>query len=360
LWGKSPDPRLQWELRISAITGETAPSIELPVHPVIGLRFSPDGRWIAAAVTHSRSSATETPDELVIVPVDGNPAAVTRFSLPQIIIAGLGSPGIYWSMTSEYIALDTRFNATVVRVSDGRQCVIPQHAWHVGGFIDNQNLIIADYDRPGNPRSFTINSSSISVYRSDCALVASWNFRGRIDVIEAYAPTGIAGVDPDESEVRVITAETGALLKRLPFISGGLTSLRFGAKGEVLCVGGYPASGELACYSATYGSKVARHPTIKGGAPFDVSIDNTMVLASEGVEHYNPFTERTRDEWKAWVVWDFRSGRDVARLKYRTQRTGRSVGKKEEKIPFASAISPDGRRFAIAGEDVVQLYEIPR
>jgi hypothetical protein len=53
-----------------------------------------------------------------------------------------------------------------------------------------------------------------------------------------------------------------------------------------------------------------------------------------------------------WVIWDYRTGRELARLGYKKARHG---------FAFSPAVvSPDGRRVAIGGGDVLHLYEVSR
>lgn len=354
---RTPEAQLRWSQRLSALSGETAAPTQRPIHTVEALRFSPDGRWIAAAVGHSTELAPGKPDELVILGADGDAKRAVVFPLSNPVVASEASPAIYWGPSSDHILVPTRGGGTIIRAADGATCEI-RDVWLVGGFVDAAHVIGATHVSPARAGSYTINRTAVSVFGLDCRLASEWQFRGRIDWIEAYSPRRIAALLPDQSNARIVGAETGDLLTRLPEFSGG-AYLRFGALGKAVCVGCYPATGPFACYSATTGQEIARHKSLKGGAPFDVSLDGSLVLASDGVLHYNAFTERTRDEWKRWVVWDFLSGRDVAVLKYRTQRR-RSTDRKTDEVPFAAAISPDGRFFAIGGDDQVFLYAIPR
>ena len=65
---------------------------------------------------------------------------------------------------------------------------------------------------------------------------------------------------------------------------------------------------------------------------------------------YNPMAGNGRRGFDYWTVWDYRSGRELGRLKYRPQRHGYAVS--------PGAVSPDGRRFAVAARGVLRMYEI--
>jgi hypothetical protein len=317
------------------------------------LSFSPDGKWIAAVGER----------EVNIISVDGITARNRVIRLFKRTATTIGDPGVRWAAGSQYLAIHVvrsegtlEGGAIIIRVSTERQCEIPQEVRELGGFFTDRQIVVSRSLHP--TKGYTVNSSPVSVYNVECGLETTWDFRGRIDYLEGLAPLGIAALIPDQSEVRIVNPITGEEKHRFRIIVGS-GSLHFGNLGTVLCAGRYPSMGPLVCYDVRSAKLIGRHPNILGGSPLDVSLNDMIVLASDGSSYGSAFTKRRGNTLKAWVVWDVRTGRDLVRLKYRTQRRSASPAFSFE-IPFASAISPDGRSFAIAGDGALSLYAIPR
>jgi hypothetical protein len=217
-------------------------------------------------------------------------------------------------------------------------------------------VIVARMVSPKDAMHYLVNSSPASVYDTLCKLETTWDFRGRIDYLDPDATRGAVAMIPDRSDVRIVNAFTGALLGRFTMPLGS-TVLHFGANGAALCVG-RSLQGAFECYDTRSGQLIAPHPEVMGGVPFDVSRNSTIVLLTDGAERTNPFTETGRAVYHAWVLWDFQTRRELGRLKCRMQKP--FPGPKGYQNLFASAIAPDGKSFAIAGDGVVEMYDIPR
>jgi hypothetical protein len=59
---------------------------------------------------------------------------------------------------------------------------------------------------------------------------------------------------------------------------------------------------------------------------------------------------KERHGFRNWIVWDYRAGRELARLKYQAQRHAYAVS------PVAMA--PDGKRFAVGVRGAIRVYEL--
>jgi hypothetical protein len=156
----------------------------------------------------------------------------------------------------------------IIRSVGGQQCKIPQEVRELGGFSDVGRIVVSRMVLP--TKGFTVNLSPVSIYDTECNLQTAWYFRGRIGYLEGFAPLGIAAVVPDQAEIRIVNPLTGQEYQRFQLLLGAV-SLHFGASGTLLCAGTYPSLGQLVCYDVHSAKVIARHPSIQGGSPFDVS-----------------------------------------------------------------------------------------
>lgn len=334
-----PQPRMIWELKLADEHGLQ--------HDVQGLRFSWDGKWIAAVVAHLRTEESAAND-LVIVPVGGEAADVRRVTIKEELLSTPQHPGIHWSPGGEYLALETKhFSTILLRVVDKHRCELPRTTVF-GGFVGPDRVIAADWELPKDPAYLPATFSTMTTYGADCQRIESARWRGQIRAIEPYAPGGLLAVNPEQSDIRVLWLAKTAEVGRLPESSGSV--LRFGEKGKVLCKGYMPGHGVLACWDLATGGRVA-HPELVGGAPMDVSSESSVVVATESDAQRDLMSDTTRWRMLHWIVWDYRSGRELARLPYKRARHGYEAS--------PAAISPDGRRVAIGAGDLLRLYEIP-
>ncbi len=336
-------PRLVWELKLAAIAREPAQAAQ----DIVGLRFSPDGKWIAAVTSRITSEGDRR--EVVLVGNTGEPAGVKRIPVTHEVLSTAERAGVYWSPDSDYLAIETKmFSTTIVNVESGAGCDLPRTTVF-GGFAGPQLAIAADWEPPTDPASLPIDSSSVTIYGADCSVKQSWKVRGHVRDLEPSAASGMIALSPEQADVRLISREGPAEVAEVPERAGAM--LRFGEKGTVLCKADYGARGSLVCYEIKSGERFA-HPDVIGGAPFDVSLESSIVLALQGTYSYEPFTGTDRRGFQSWIVWDYRTGRELGRLKYAGQRHGYAVS--------PSAIAPDGQHFVIAARGRLRMYEVER
>jgi hypothetical protein len=335
----SSEVRLVWKLNI-ADAG--------PPHDVQALRFSWDGKWIAAVAPHLRTTNTPAND-LLIVPVTGEVAGVQRFTIEQELLSTPLHVGIHWSPSGDYLAAETKhFSAILLRLADGARCELPRTTVF-GGFVGQDRVIAADWELPSDPAFIPATTSTLTIYDTACRRVRSWRIQGQVRDIESYAPAGVMALNVEQSGVRVVAVDGGDAVGRLPESIGSM--LRFGEKGRVLCRASPPGGGFLACWDFRSGERMA-HPEVEGGAPMDVSGERSVVVATNSAYSLSPFEVTGRRGLLGWVIWDYRTGRELARLGYKKARHGYAFS--------PAAVSPDGRHVAIGGGDVLHLYEISR
>jgi hypothetical protein len=334
----SSEVRLVWKLNIA---DAGAP------HDMQALRFSWDGKWIAAVAPHLRT--TDTPaNDLLIVPVTGEAAGVRRFTIKEELLSTPQHVGIHWSPLGDYLAAETKhFSAILLRLADGARCELPRTTVF-GGFVGQDRVVAADWELPNDPAFLPATTSTLTIYDTACRRVQSWKVQGQVRDIEPYAPAGVMALNVEQSGVRVVAVDGGDA-GRLPESIGSM--LRFGEKGRVLCRASPPGGGFLACWDLRTGGRTV-HPELDGGSPMDVSIERCVVVATKSEYSYNPLQGTGRRGLSGWVVWDCRTGRELARLGYKRARHGYAFS--------PAAVSPDARHVAIGDGDVLRLYEISR
>jgi hypothetical protein len=337
-------PKLAWDLKLAAVASEPSRAGQ----DIRSMRFSPDGKWIAAVT--SRITTEGTRNEILLIPGNGNAAGVKRFPVNREILSTPERAGVHWSPESDYLAIETKmFSTTIMQVSGEGRCDLPRTTVF-GGFVGPQLVIAADWEAPSDPASLPIDSSTLTLYGIDCSVKQTWKVLGHIRDVEPSALTGVVALSPEQSDIRLVAAraDAGAEVAHVSERSGSM--LRFGEKGSVLCKADYGARGTLVCHDLKTGGRFV-HPEVVGGAPFDVSLESSVVLALEGSYEYDPLTGADHRGFSRWIVWDYRTGRDLGRLGYRGQRHSYAVS--------PAAIAPDGKRFVIGAKGELRMYDIP-
>jgi hypothetical protein len=332
--------RMEWELSVAPLTANP----ERGAPDLLALRFSPDGEWIAAL--SSRITAEGDRTELLLVPSSGDASKARRLQIRGQPLSTPVHTGVHWSPSGEHIAVETtNFSTAILRVSDGSRCELPRTTVF-GGFIAPDKVIAADWEAPGDPASIPADFSTLTVYGIDCVRQKAWRVAGQVREIEASARTGLIALRPEPTGIRILDG-TGA--ERGHVSAGSGSMLRFGEKGGVLCKADYPAHGSLACYDLGTGREFS-HPYVIGGAPFDVSLDVSIVVATHGTSSYNLLSGKDSGGLSHWVVWNYRTGQEIGRLRYRKQRHAYAYS--------PSAVAPDGRRFVLGAGGTLRMYEI--
>jgi hypothetical protein len=337
---KEAGPRLVWELKLASLVGDP----ERGAPDVLAVRFSPDGEWIAALTARITTEGDRT--ELLLIPASGDMAKVRRLAIRGEPLTTPVHSGIHWSPSGAYLAVETKnFSASIIQVSDGGRCELPR-ATVFGGFIGADLAIAADWDLPKDPLSIPADSSRLTLYGADCVRRESWKVPGQVREVETSPRSQTIALNPEQSEIRIVGLG-GREVGVVPRSTGSM--LRFGEKGSVLCKADYPARGSLACYELATGQRFG-HPLVVGGAPFDVSLDSSIVVATDGTSLYNVLAATGSHGLSHWVVWNYRTGEEIARYRYKGQRHAYAFS--------PCAVTPDGRRFLLAGT-TLRMYQIP-
>lgn len=323
-----------WELRISEIGGES-PSQSGADSCVFDVRFSPDGRRIAAVVGPSSS------DEFLLVFDLVDPRkSKKRFDVnPELWADPLKNGfGLLWSPSGQEIILD----GTQVRLSDETQRHLLVHPPHF--FIHPDQLITED-GMPGLPGGLVLD---VSVERG---LVAVCPSHGR-----------------DTCYVSVVDISRGATVRELEQGKSGFScqdaSVRFADSGRVICG---TRSGlfysTVKCWEIDTGKEIA---SVKGGGGWTkietarrarrIVISDYTTLG-DWIGHWSPFGEGPAARPKR-MIWDLGSGKKIASWKSKSQHVLIDGRPKPATQAYRFAISPDGEHLVEGGAGVLSLNRI--
>ncbi len=332
--------RMMWELNVAPLTAN--PDRGAP--DLLALRFSPDGESIAVLTSRITTEGDRT--ELLLVPSNGDASKARRLQIRGQPLTTPLHTGVHWSPSGEYIAVETtNFSTAILRLPEGTRCELPRTTVF-GGFIAPDKVIAADWDAPKDPASIPADFSTLTIYGVDCTRQKAWRVPGVVREIEISARTGQIAFRPEATDILILDA-AGAARGRVSAGSGSM--LRFGEKGGALCKADYPAHGSLACYDLTTGRQFS-HPYIIGGAPFDVSLDSSIVVATHGTASPNLLSGQESAGLSHWVVWNYRTGEEIGRLRYKKQRHSYAFS--------PTAVAPGGHRFVLAVGGTLRMYEI--
>ena len=167
----SAGPRLLWDLKLAAVATEASHAGQ----DIRSMRFSPDGKWIAAVI--SRITAEGDRNEILLIPVNGEAAGVKRFPFSKEILSTPERAGVHWSPDGEYLAVETKmFTTSIMQVSGEGRCTLPRTTVF-GGFVGARLVIAADWEAPKDPASLPIDSSALTLYGADCTVKRTWRVR---------------------------------------------------------------------------------------------------------------------------------------------------------------------------------------
>jgi hypothetical protein len=333
--------RMVWELNVAPLTANP----ERGAPDLLALRFLPMANGSPRSARASQAEGDRT--ELLLIPAGGDASKARRL---QIRGSPLSTPlhtGIHWSPSGEHIAVETtNFGTSILRVSDGARCELPR-ATVFGGFIAPDKAMAADWEAPTDPASIPADVSTLT------------DLRNRLRAPEDVAGARGSSRNRNQRAHRVRRAEPqeerhshsgfGRSGTRKLRAAGSASMLRFGEKGGALCKADYPSHGSLACYDLTTGQQFS-NPDVIGGAPFDVSLDSSIVVATDGTASHDMRSGESTAGISNWVVWDYRTGREIARLRYRRQRHAYAFS--------PAAVAPAGRRFVVGAGGKLRMYEI--
>jgi WD40 repeat protein len=367
----APPPRLLREINLNQIIRERAGFLP-STHSVRTLAISPDEKWIAVAVgVHRREGKfkrIDTPFEshLLIVPLNGPPSQTVQLE-PRAL---LGEGSLAWSPNSDALVVEGLFaqSAKLYNVRGDElwksdhprlggllpQWIVgfldPGHllAYHISakgkaaGFdtLDPQGRVIDTWSAPKNWTSAAINP--------DRRLFAAFSGDLRIKLLII-----------DYASKKVVQSESNATwLYRDGNRSVG-AAWYFAEAGKSICAVGNVKSREMhaQCWDIDSGQTIAEYRRFLEGAPAAASAHGSRLVLTQS--WFLPSGRGSETFSGGRVIWDFRSGTEIAAWEPGTQAVETASDVPRIIQPAPVAISSTGRYVAEAAEGILRIYEMP-
>jgi hypothetical protein len=328
---------------------------------VRNLSFSPDEHWIAVLAGPKRN-------DLLVLPVDGTPG--------QSIHIDPGMPifwGPEWSPTSDALLVGEAagFKHGVAKLFDLQGKVLWQRngpgvelwsrdpAGGTFGFIDSEHLLARSIPGKGKPAAF-------DTLDLEGRVIDTWPTRKQWEFAAMNPDRHLLAVfsDSDQSETIVLdyaskrviqTKSNPTWLYQDGNRSQGIWEY-FAESGKSLCLVGNAESHATGaeCLDVDTGEKFAQFHRFPGGMPAAASVHSSRLVLTQ----VTPFRSKERpliDSYGQRVVWDFRSGAEIAAWGITAQTAGRG----SIVVPSAVAISSTGRYIAEGANGILRIYELP-
>jgi hypothetical protein len=351
------DRRKVWEIDVAKVA-----RLEGHGFDITGLRFSPDGRRLAVAITLHPPKAHPVGRLLVLGsshPEDGALGFATDLAAEQYW-PGPG-PGFGWSPSGDMVVLGT----TLIHFPDRTICQLPNGR---SLFVSDDRLIASEF----KDLTHDAQSTRMLVFDTKCSMIDAWDTQPRQFIDDVSAERGLLLVvsEPSWNEHRslIVDFRTRSVIHSWgPEMAGG----KFAEGGKSICVGrvaNEPGRVPFSCWDTNTGIKIADAPTINGGGLDVPARDASRVIGDDIHVKREPFYAEYYGYIKRRVVWDFRSNKELVswRPGERVHRDALTPnppapGTSQRTSPgyFVDAISPDGNYIAEAGVGgVLRLYRI--
>ena len=137
----------------------------------------------------------------------------------------------------------------------------------------------------------------------------------------------------------------------------------FADSGKAICGGSEAETKKLpvSCWDVDTGREIADAPNVRGGSPLAAAAHASRIAVSDYSRvRESLFSYEFGEKLKRMVVWDFRSGEEIASWHpgHQSYNDLGPVPPKHSKELCPFAISPDGQYIAEGCNGVVRLYRI--
>jgi hypothetical protein len=347
----APPPKLLHEIHLPP-----------PAESVGMLAFSPDEHWIAVVAGPRQS-------ELLLLPLNGSP--------DQNIHIDPGAPiacGPVWSPNSDAVLVGEfagkqgiaklySIRGTQLWEHDGLRVELFSYnpAGGVFGFLDPEHLLARESPKDGKAGFETLDLEG--------HVIDTWPAPKQWELAALNPNRHLLAVFADhiQSKTLVIDYPSKKMLQTRSnptwlYQDGGRSAgvwQYFAEGGKTLCSVGSaesrPAGAE--CWDADSGAKIAEFQRFTGGIPAAASACGSRLVLTEETRFWSKRRSEI-DSYGERVVWDFRSGAELAAW----QTTGQAVvthGTSAVIRPTPVAISSTGHYVAEGGGGILRIYELP-
>jgi hypothetical protein len=392
----TPEPKLVSELRLSSVAPGDTDKVK-SARVTKGLAYSPDGKWIAV-MAGGAGVCRKDNDVLFLVPASGNLDGVKRIGLNHCTeLDGWNQAArpIEWSPDSEHIAVsftsprDANGEAghfAIVRASDGAQKelsapdVHPAFFWPdhersgFSGFLDGDRMLMVSkskrHEGPGDDFDVTLSICDLNGQKlSERTLLVDFG------LALAFGPPAMVYVLPSDQPKPVISDPvTGKVLSKGPRLPGYNPEVHFGDAGKIVCTATEASdarSNRMICFDIPSGVEILPKPSVRNGTPFELARNSSVLLASDVYCCTNPNVDEPPIRVSR-VIWDLRSGKELARMRFQMQSQKSSTGLlsvggggveynvESTGVLAPAALSPEGERVAYGCNDLLRIYQIPK
>jgi hypothetical protein len=344
----APTPKLLREIKLPA-----------SIHFVSTLAFSPDEHWIAVVGGAHRS-------ELLLLPLSGSPDQTVHIDSSMPIFWGPE-----WSPNSDAVLVgeSAAHKRGIAKLYSVRGNQLWEHVnagqtmWDadggVFGFLDPEHLLARQISDKGKPVGFETLDLQGHV-------IDTWPEQKQWHVAAMNPDRHLVAVFPDRylSKTLIIDYPSKRVIqtKSNPtwlYPGGGRSQgvlEYFVEAGKTICTVGSAESRavDAECRDVDSGHKIAEFHRFTGGWPAAASDRASRLVLTQETR----FWSRKGNEIDAYgerVVWDFRSGAEIAAWGIR----GQSSGANGVIQPSAVAISSTGHYLAEGADGSFQIYELP-
>jgi hypothetical protein len=368
LQSAAPKPKLVREINLNATVHESE-GLQPSTHSVQALVFSPDEKWVAAGVGIHRKPGPNQPGEwgvshLMVVPVNGSAGQDLQID-SDVRVTELG---LFWAPDSSTVLVDAK---------PPKWYSIPGGAlWKQGepdprldmvlGFVDAQHAVA--YASQEERLRAKREGAPIILYIFDLTgrIVDEWRAPPRWWFAAVNSDRHLLAVSKDIRQAEPICPIFSYPSKTVVqewsqdhpagvpnFAEAGKTVCEFGGYGR-----GVPFP---ACWDIDTGKKIAEFKRFRGGGPASVSSHGTRIILTH-IRNYRGITQEfDMHSYHDRIVWDFRTGKEIAEWVPMTQVTETGLRAPEDKrTEFGpSVISPSGRYIAEGSNGIIRIYELP-
>jgi hypothetical protein len=349
-----------WELQLARVIKEPSDLASLSEHTVLAASFSPTGNRIALIVDLHQSD-DRIRSHLIIMGIESPGSEVQQFDVES----RARIDEIDWSEQGDVILV----NGTLINLRTGTRCASPEGR----RFAGPQSLVSASMDVQ---IPFSNSVSRFSLMGLNCELKESWDVHEPWGIKDTSQARGLLAVARLGSSVKVgaveyliVDVQSRKIRQRWPAADFGGGEMRFAENGKSLCsaggVGGFSerVKGFANCWDVDTGEKTAETHAVEGGAPMATAAKAATAIITD--LRYQPYIimDGGATVQRRRVVWDFKTGQEIASWRPGLQRYLMQLGKDKSdwySSPFPFAISPNGQYVIEGGNGVMRLYEILR